>query len=77
MIIGEEISTVNIVTNSTFHIPLFTLTSNKSIVGDRTAKLCLYLRVEEEGAGLKRIQIKEQIREQKIFLRLKKEKGVP
>jgi len=33
--------------------------------------------VEEEGAGLKRIQIKEQIREQKIFLRLKKEKGAP
>jgi hypothetical protein len=33
--------------------------------------------VEEEEADLKRILIKEQIQEQKIFLRLKKEKGAP
>ena len=38
MITGEEISIVNIVTNSTFHIPLFTLISNKSIAEDQMAK---------------------------------------
>ena len=38
MITGEEILTVNTVTNSTYLIPLFTLTSNKNIVGDQMAK---------------------------------------
>jgi hypothetical protein len=38
MITGEEISIANIVTNSTFHIPLFTLISNKSTVEGQMAK---------------------------------------
>lgn len=38
MITGEEILTVNTVTNSTYLIPLFTLISNKNIVGDQMAK---------------------------------------
>lgn len=38
MITGEEISIVNIVTNSTFHIPLFTLISNKSIAEGQMVK---------------------------------------
>lgn len=76
MIIGEEILTVNIATNSIYLIPLFTLISNKNIVEDPMAKQCLYQLVEEEEADLKKIQIKEQIQEQKIFLKLKKEKGV-
>ncbi len=38
MIIGEEILTVNIATNSIYLIPLFTLISNKNIVEDPMAK---------------------------------------
>lgn len=76
MITGEEILTVNTVTNSTYLIPLFTLISNKNIVGDRMAKLYLCQQVEEAEGDLKRIQIKELIQGLKIFSKLKKEKGV-
>jgi hypothetical protein len=76
MITGAEISTVNTVTNSTFHTPLFTLTLNKSIAEVQMVKLCHFLQVDEEEADQRKIQIKGQILELKNFLKLLKEKAV-